>query len=100
MQGGNMIRNSSWLGISIALALGACSKSPETTTGDRTGGSEIVAEHSRVQGEDAPRAKASLQSAPDVMLTGDAEFVPETDGVRAVVVIENAPPGKHGIHVH
>jgi Cu-Zn family superoxide dismutase len=45
-------------------------------------------------------AKAELQTAEGIALTGSADFVAEPDGVRARVQIEKAAPGKHGIHVH
>ena len=45
-------------------------------------------------------AHAELQSAPGVPIKGSAQFTSEPDGVRANVQIEQATPGKHGIHVH
>jgi superoxide dismutase, Cu-Zn family len=54
------------------------------------------------RGADAPAtARATLEPRSGSTVTGTATFteLPE-GGVRAVVHIEKAPPGTHGLHVH
>jgi Cu-Zn family superoxide dismutase len=46
------------------------------------------------------RAEAELKSADGEEIEGEVEFHATADGVRIVAEIEDAPPGKHGIHVH
>lgn len=45
-------------------------------------------------------AKATFQSAPKMKLSGDAKLEEVATGVKIVIEIENAPPGKKGAHVH
>lgn len=50
---------------------------------------------------DEPRkAEAKWKSAPKLKLEGTAELVETADGVRVIVELENAPPGKKGLHIH
>lgn len=47
-----------------------------------------------------PRAEAALTAAPGAKIEGKATFIEEPGGVRVVLEVENAPPGKKGVHVH
>ena len=95
-----MTRKSTWLMIPVLLALAGCSHQSRVSEGQKTVQADTLADHSRAQQEGAPGAKADFESVPEVPLRGVAVFSPQTEGVKAVVTIENAPPGKHGIHVH
>lgn len=54
-----------------------------------------------VQAGDQPvKAEAELSAADGTKLEGKATFTQEPDGVRVVLEIEDAPPGKKGVHVH
>lgn len=46
------------------------------------------------------RAEAQLTAAPGAQIGGKATFIEEPGGVRVVLEVENAPPGKKGVHVH
>lgn len=46
------------------------------------------------------RAEAELQAAEGAKIEGKATFTEEPDGVRVVVELEDAPPGRKGVHVH
>lgn len=46
------------------------------------------------------QAKAQLQTAPGTNLKGSASFSEHGEGVRVSLSLENAPPGKHGVHIH
>ena len=77
------------------LFTGCSSKGDQEARAQATQGdvaSPVIAE--------APKAQADCESAPGVVIAGQAEFIPTQDGVLAKVTIENAPPGVHGIHVH
>ena len=45
-------------------------------------------------------AKAKFKVAPGYKLSGDAKLEEEGNGVKVVVDLDDAPPGKKGIHVH
>lgn len=49
---------------------------------------------------DETRAEAELTAVPGAQIGGKATFIEEPGGVRVVLEIENAPPGKKGVHVH
>jgi Cu-Zn family superoxide dismutase len=49
---------------------------------------------------DGTRAEAELTAAPGAGIEGKATFIEEPGGVRVVLEVENAPPGKKGVHVH
>ena len=53
-----------------------------------------------IRNQRCAQSEGRLQSAPGVVVEGEAEFTPTQNGVRATVQIENATPGMHGIHVH
>jgi Cu-Zn family superoxide dismutase len=46
------------------------------------------------------RAQAELQSADGAKMEGTATFIQEADGVRIVLEVAAASPGKKGVHVH
>jgi Cu-Zn family superoxide dismutase len=48
----------------------------------------------------APQAKATLEAKSGSTVTGWATFAEQAGGVKAVVHIEKAPPGTHGLHIH
>lgn len=48
----------------------------------------------------APQAKATLEAKSGSTVTGWATFTEEAGGVKAVVHVEKAPPGTHGLHIH
>ena len=66
-----------WLlsGVGGALLLGGCAARP-TTTAQITG------------------------TSPSSKLSGRAVFAQAANGVHVIVTIANAPPGKHGVHIH
>jgi superoxide dismutase, Cu-Zn family len=46
------------------------------------------------------RASADLESADGVEIDGEAKFTEEAGGVRVVLRVEEAVPGKKGVHIH
>ena len=92
-----MLRYPIFMGaLGCAVALGCSSKKEEPqAVAMATEGAE-----SSPAIADAPKAKADFESAPGIVVKGEAEFTPTQNGVLAKVTIENAPPGVHGIHVH
>ncbi len=46
------------------------------------------------------RAEAELKAADGQKIEGEVEFFASDKGVRIVAELEDAPPGKHGLHVH
>jgi Cu-Zn family superoxide dismutase len=67
------------------------SEPPESAAGE----SDSTANDSAEQ-----RAEAALTAAPGAKIEGKATFIEEPGGVRVVLEVENAPPGKKGVHVH
>lgn len=64
-----------------ALALSGCASAPKATEG--------------------PQARATIEPRSDSTATGTATFTElSTGGVRAVIHVEKAPPGTHGLHIH
>jgi superoxide dismutase, Cu-Zn family len=49
---------------------------------------------------DHRKAEAEFDAAKGYKLKGEAEFHELADGVKVVVEVKDAPPGKRGIHVH
>lgn len=45
-------------------------------------------------------ARASIQSASGSSLTGEATFEETAGGTKMTLVVRNAPPGTHAIHLH
>lgn len=74
----------------VVMSTLGCSKTDEPAGASATSGSE----------SSTRSASAKLQPAPGVALSGQAEFTYGPEGVRARVKIQDATPGKHGIHVH
>jgi Cu-Zn family superoxide dismutase len=52
------------------------------------------------QSDKRREAKATFKVATGYKLSGDAKLDEEGNGVKVVVDLEDAPPGKKGIHVH
>lgn len=75
----------------ISVCALGCSKGDERPGASASSGSETSG---------ASSASATLEPAPGVTLSGNAEFDAGPEGVRARVKIQDATPGKHGIHVH
>jgi Cu-Zn family superoxide dismutase len=46
------------------------------------------------------KAEADLKAAPGAKIDGEAKFEEVPEGVRVVVEVENAPPGRKGVHIH
>lgn len=46
------------------------------------------------------RAEAELTAAEGAEVEGKATFTQEPDGVRVVLELDDAPPGRKGVHVH
>lgn len=87
-----MTRNPLILCLPLFLSAISCSKGAEQPAGASSSGSETSSQ---------PRsASATLEAAPGVTLSGKAEFTSGPEGVRARVKVQDATPGKHGIHVH
>jgi superoxide dismutase, Cu-Zn family len=53
-----------------------------------------------VGGETEPVVETRLDTAPGADLDAEAEFYAQDDGVRVVVNVKDAQPGKRGVHVH
>jgi Cu-Zn family superoxide dismutase len=87
----------------ITAALFGCNSE---SRGDRTGAPVTASESSEAPlaaGESSaeePRAEAALTAAPGAKIEGKATFIEEPGGVRVVLEVENAPPGRKGVHVH
>ena len=48
-----------------------------------------------------PTATATITgTTPGSKLSGTARFAQTVDGVHVIIMIANAPPGKHGLHIH
>lgn len=47
-----------------------------------------------------PQAEAQLTAASGATIQGNATFTAEPGGVRVILEIDAAPPGKKGVHVH
>src|SRR5690606_979097 len=45
-------------------------------------------------------AEAEFQTVKGIELDGEARFEETPEGVRIVVEVEDAPPGKRGVHIH
>jgi Cu-Zn family superoxide dismutase len=78
--------------MAMAMAAVGCSKGDEPAGASATSGDDSPAA--------ARSASATLEPAPGVTLSGKAEFTAGPEGVRARVKLQDATPGKHGIHVH
>jgi Cu-Zn family superoxide dismutase len=89
-----MTRKTLTLCLPLILSMSAvgCSKGDEPAGASSSAGSETAAQ--------ARSASATLQAAPGVTLGGKAELTSGPEGVRARVKLQDATPGKHGIHVH
>jgi len=46
------------------------------------------------------KAEADLKGQPGAKIDGDAKFEEVADGVKVTLEVENAPPGRRGVHVH
>jgi superoxide dismutase, Cu-Zn family len=75
-------------------------KAAELQEGDRTNVSGTDAEKNGPTTKDHREAEADFKTAEGYKLSGDAEFDEVVHGVKIVVEVENAPPGKRGIHIH
>ena len=89
-----MTRKTLTLSLPIVLSLSAvgCSKGDEPAGASASSGSETSSE--------SRSASATLQAAPGVTLSGKAELTAGPEGVRARIKVQDATPGKHGLHVH
>lgn len=56
--------------------------------------------HSGTAHGDHREAEAEFEAAKGFKLKGEAEFDELADGVKVVVEVKDAPPGKRGIHIH
>ena len=69
-----------------------------TAAGDRTGATAPMAANDRA---DTPRkAEGKFKVASGYKLSGKAKLEETATGVKVVVDLDDAPPGKKGIHVH
>lgn len=75
-------------------ALGGGTGTYGTLTG--TGGTG----HSGTAHGDDREAEAEFEAGKGYKLKGEAEFDELADGVKVVVEVKDAPPGKRGIHIH
>lgn len=73
---------------------------PAASMGSEVPPDEYGAQPSPAAPPEQRSAKAEFETAPGVELKGNAEFTSTAGGVLARVQIEDATPGKHGIHVH
>jgi len=80
--------------VSIAAWLGlACSKDE----GERT----TAEPQATTAGAETPAvADVELETAPNVELEGQARLDQEDGAVRVVLEVDEAAPGRHGVHVH
>ncbi|HET9933728.1 MAG TPA: superoxide dismutase family protein [Polyangiaceae bacterium] len=69
-----------------------------TAAGDRTGASEPMA--AGEQANTPRKAEAKFKVASGYKLSGKAKLEEVANGVKVVVDLDDAPPGKKGIHVH
>jgi Cu-Zn family superoxide dismutase len=100
-----MIRNRFLVSALLGVTYAGCGSHPQEESASAvTEGSEMASEESArstsLGSASEARAEAMILGAPDVPLEGDAKFTPDNEGVHAVLVVENATPGKHGVHVH
>lgn len=91
----------------LSTWLAGCSKDSRganepTTPAGEASGSEIVSSSASSQPEagQVTRAEAELTAAEGSEVEGKAVFTQEPDGVRVVLELDDAPPGRKGVHVH
>lgn len=106
----------------VLVVLTACSgaergqaDSPEAAGGEV--GMQASEQGTQASGEQAPppqagtetpageatkklEAEAKIQPATGTKLKGEANFTGQENGVKVTVHVENAPPGRKGIHIH
>lgn len=88
----------------VLLAAAACNRD---TRGDKVNEATVAAANASgdTAGEPASMnapmsAQAELTAADGAKIDGRATFVQQPDGVRVVLEVAEAPPGKKGVHVH
>jgi Cu-Zn family superoxide dismutase len=90
----------------LAVLLGACGgrQAPESTTPDTTRneveGPIAEAPHDAKRDATARRAIADLDTTPATKLQAAASFEETSEGVKVVLQVQNAKPGKQAVHVH
>jgi len=101
-----------WITSIILLASAAAGCNSESR-GDKAGTPSPAKGHPEIDVTAAPpesapkpdeqvetRAEADLTAATGAKIQGKATFIQEPGGVRVVLEIADAPPGKKGVHVH
>lgn len=68
--------------------------------GEPTGPTDIAARGQGGPSTGVRKAAAEFKTVEGVKLDGEAELIEVDGGVRISVTVEDAPPGKKGIHVH
>src|SRR5690606_31054686 len=62
--------------------------------------SDTVQQPQQAGQEQVQHAKAELKAAEGQDIEGNVELFSTADGVRIVAEVEDATPGKHGLHIH
>lgn len=101
-------------GLACVLCLGAgataCSKdegerppSTQARTEPTSGGTSTMPtsqEMARSEEQTPKEVDVDLETAVGTELEGSAELKQMTNGVQIALEVEDAPPGKHGVHIH
>lgn len=70
------------------------------TADNRTALPDAPAPHGEPMHAEADEAEAELKAAPGEGVDADVDLYATAEGVRVVVEVDDAKPGKHGIHIH
>ncbi len=93
--------NSFFAALLITFGMSACSDSePEHVRADPTTGDEQSYAEADATPAPARAAEAELATTKGVDFEGEASFQEVPEGVRVVLKLDGAKPGKRGVHVH
>lgn len=99
------MRTSAMIGTAACILLAALACNRETR-GDKANSASVAAANAPEETEAEPTlsvpmtARAELTAAGGAKIDGQAKFFQQPDGVLVVLEVEDAPPGKKGVHVH
>lgn len=91
---------------SLALLTGACGRQADQRTTPDTTTNEVIGPIAETRSSETPatpearRAVADLDTTPATKLQAEASFEETAEGVKVVLQVEHAKPGKQAVHVH